>query len=171
MKKRVLSMFMALALCLTLLPAPAWAAEADAPEGQVVEASSSDDTEKQDAAAEADEPEDTAPAMQKSPAPIAAQSAENVAEVTSGGKTTQYAGLSAALSAAKAGDTLTLLTDVKGGDMVTIDKAITFDLNGHKIYALTVRCKITLKDSAGGTGKIAEWLRVENGLNIGDLLE
>ncbi len=171
MKKRVLSMFMALALCLTLLPAPAWAAEADAPEGQVVEASSSDDTEKQDAAAEADEPEDTATAMQKSPAPIAAQSAENVAEVTSGGKTTQYAGLSAALSAAKAGDTLTLLTDVKGGDMVTIDKAITFDLNGHKIYALTVRCKITLKDSAGGTGKIAEWLRVENGLNIGDLLE
>ena len=171
MKKRVLSMFMALALCLTLLPAPAWAAEADAPEGQVVEASSSDDTEKQDAAAEADEPEDTAPAMQKSPAPIAAQSAENVAEVTSGGKTTQYAGLSAALSAAKAGDTLTLLTDVKGGDRVTIDKAITFDLNGHKIYALTVECKIILKDSAGGTGKIAEWLRVENGLNIGDLLE
>ena len=33
MKKRVLSMFMALALCLTLLPASAWAAEADAPEG------------------------------------------------------------------------------------------------------------------------------------------
>ena len=27
MKKRVLSMLMALALCLTLLPAPAWAAE------------------------------------------------------------------------------------------------------------------------------------------------
>ncbi len=26
-------------------------------------------------------------------------------------------------------------------------------------------------DSAGGTGKIAEWLRVENGLNIGDLLD
>ena len=24
-----------------------------------------------------------------------------------------------------------------------IDEAITFDLNGHKIYALTVRCKIT----------------------------
>ena len=401
MKKRVLSCFMALALCLTLLPAAAWAEEADPPDGQVVEASGSDDTEKQDAAAEADEPEDTAPAMQKAPAPIAAQSAENVAEVTSGGTTTQYAdlpaalaaakdgdtikllanaavgnvllkgktvtldlngktvknsgrganpiqigpsnssanliitgsgsftsadqplvvkngtldlsrwtgdnsyiyrvtlsgansqlisptgagqidrlafidsdteqaadtaslnggrygkivykrgntiklgdllaegyafrqngtfleyakelekndtveevevvrctshvdangdkrcdycntdlatgvvatleaggatyyytNLSAALSAAKAGDTLTLLTDVKGGDRVTIDKAITFDLNGHEIYyELTVKCKITLKDSAGGTGKIALWLRVENGLTVGDLLE
>ena len=31
MKKRVLSMFMALALCLTLLPTAARAAEADAP--------------------------------------------------------------------------------------------------------------------------------------------
>ena len=36
MKKRVLSMFMALALCLTLLPAPAWAAEANAPEGGTI---------------------------------------------------------------------------------------------------------------------------------------
>ena len=172
MKKRVLSMFMALALCLTLLPAPAWAAEADAPEGQVVEASISDDTEKQDAAAEADEPEDTAPAMQKAPAPIAAQSAENVAEVTSGGEVTYYKDFHTALNAAKAGDTLTLLTDVKGGDRVTIDKAITFDLNGHEIYYdLTVKSNITLKDSAGGTGKIDQWLRVENGLTIGDLLE
>lgn len=400
MKKRIVSAAMALILCLTLLPAAAWAEEADPPDGQVVEASGSDDTEKQDAAAEADEPEDTAPAMQKSPAPTAAQSAENVAEVTSGGTTTQYAdlstalaaakdgdtiklladaavgtvplegktvtldlngktvknsgggsnnilvgsssssasliitgrgsfisesltlvvengtldlsqwtgddsyirnvtisgansrfisptgagtiytlaftdsdtvqaadtaslnggrydeiayergktiklgdllaeghafrqngtfleyarelknsdtvekvevvcctshvdadgdklcdycntdlktgmvatsetggttyyytNLSAALNAAEAGDTLTLLTDVKGGDRVTIDKAITFDLNGHRIYALTVKCKIILKDSAGGTGKIAEWLRVENDLTIGDLLE
>ena len=79
MKKRFLSCFMALALCLSLMPTAAWAEEADPPDGQVVEASGSDDTEKQDAAAEADEPEDTAPAMQKSPAPTAAQSAENVA--------------------------------------------------------------------------------------------
>ena len=94
-----------------------------------------------------------------------------VATSETGGTTYYYTNLSAALSAAKAGDTLTLLTDVKGGDRVTIDKAITFDLNGHRIYALTVKCKITLKDSAGGTGKIAEWLRVENDLTIGDLLE
>ena len=94
-----------------------------------------------------------------------------VATSETGGTTYYYTNLSAALSAAKAGDTLTLLKDVPGDIRVTIDKAITFDLNGHKIYALTVECKIILKDSAGGTGKIAEWLRVENGLNIGDLLE
>lgn len=172
MKKRVLSLFMALALCLTLLPTAAWAEEADPPDGQVVEASISDDTEKQDGAAEADEPEDTAPAMQKAPAPIAAQSAENVAEVTSGGTVTYYEDFHTALNAARAGDTLTLLKDVTGGFTVTIDKAITFDLNGHEIYYdLTVKCKIILKDSAGGKGKIVQRLIVENGLNIGDLLE
>ena len=93
------------------------------------------------------------------------------ASVTQNGAVTYYKDFHTALDAAKAGDTLTLLTDVKGDVWVTIDKAITFDLNGHRIYDLTVRCKITLKDSAGGTGKIAEWLRVENGLNIGDLLD
>ena len=93
------------------------------------------------------------------------------ASVTQNGAVTYYKDFNEALSAAKAGDTLTLLRDVPGGNRVTIDKAITFDLNGHTIYALTVECKIILKDSAGGTGKIAEWLRVENGLHIGDLLE
>ena len=93
------------------------------------------------------------------------------ASVTQNGAVTYYKDFHTALDAAKAGDTLTLLADVPGDVTVTIDKAITFDLNGHRIYDLTVRCKITLKDSAGGTGKIAEWLRVENGLNIGDLLE
>ena len=160
---------MALALCLTLLPAPAWAAEADAPEGGTIV-----QEEQQEKAPAAESP---AILEQTAENGIAAQNGgdstvENaVAEVTSGGTTTQYAGLSAALAAAKAGDTLTLLKDVTGDVTVIIDEAITFDLNGHKIYALTVRCKITLKDSAGGTGKIAEWLRVENGLNIGDLLE
>lgn len=93
------------------------------------------------------------------------------ASVTQNGAVTYYKDFHTALDAAKAGDTLTLLADVQGDVTVTIDKAITFDLNGHRIYDLTVRCKITLKDSAGGTGKIAEWLRVQNGLTIGDLLE
>lgn len=93
------------------------------------------------------------------------------ASVTQNGTVTYYKDFHTALDAANAGDTLKLLRDVPGDVTVTIDKAITFDLNGHRIYDLTVRCKITLKDSAGGTGKIAEWLRVENGLTIGDLLE
>ena len=93
------------------------------------------------------------------------------ASVTQNGTVTYYKDFHTALDAAKAGDTLKLLKDVPGDVTATIDKAITFDLNGHKIYDLTVECKIILKDSAGGTGKIAEWLRVENGLHIGDLLE
>ena len=94
------------------------------------------------------------------------------ASVTQNGAVAYYKDFHTALDAANAGDTLTLLADVQGGNWVTIDKAITFDLNGHEIYyELTVECKITLKDSAGGTGKIALWLRVENGLTVGDLLE
>ena len=93
------------------------------------------------------------------------------ASVTQNGAVAYYKDFHTALDAANAGDTLTLLADVQGDVTATIDKAITFDLNGHRIYGLTVRCKITLKDSAGGTGKIAEWLRIENRLTIGDLLE
>ena len=170
MKKRVLSMFMALALCLTLLPTAAFAEGEDVSisGGVIVQ------EEQQEKAPAAESPAILEQAAENG---IAAQNGgdstvENaVAEVTSGGTTTQYADIGAALSAAKAGDTLKLLKDVTGDVTVTIDKAITFDLNGHKIYALTVKCKIILKDSAGGTGKIAEWLRVENGLTIGDLLE
>ncbi len=65
--------------------------------------------------------------------------------MTQNGAVTYYKDFHTALDAAKAGDTPTLLTDVKGDVWVTIDKAITFDLNGHRIYDLTVRCKITLK--------------------------
>ena len=169
MKKRVLSMFMALALCLTLLPTAAWAEETDAPEdGAIVQ------EEQQEKAPAAESPAISEQAAENG---IAAQNGgdstvENaVAEVTSGGTTTQYADLAKALSAAKAGDTLTLLKDVTGDVTVTIDKAITFDLNGHKIYALTVKCKIILKDSAGGKGKISQKLTVTYDLTLGDLLE
>ena len=63
------------------------------------------------------------------------------ASVTQNGAVTYYKDFHTALDAAKAGDTLTLLADVQGDVTVTIDKAITFDLNGHRIYDLTVRCK------------------------------
>ena len=54
MKKRVLSMFMALVLCLTLLPAPAWAAETDAPEGGTIV--QEEQEEQQDEAPAAESP-------------------------------------------------------------------------------------------------------------------
>ena len=169
MKKRVLSMFMALALCLTLLPAPAWAAEADAPEGGTIV-----QEEQQEKAPAAESPAILEQAAENG---IAAQNGgdstvENaVAEVTSGGKTTQYARLPAALSAAKAGDTLTLLKDVTGDVTVIIDEAITFDLNGHEISNLQVKAKATIKDSTGGKGKISQKLTVTYDLTLGDLLE
>ena len=53
MKKRVLSMFMALALCLTLLPvSPAWAKEADAPEGGITTVSEQGGTNEEENGAE-----------------------------------------------------------------------------------------------------------------------
>ena len=150
MKKRILSAFMALALCLTLLPAPAWAAESPAILEQAAENG------------------------------IAAQNGgdstvENaVAEVTSGGTTTQYADLSAALRAAQAGDTLTLLKDVTGNYTVIIYKAIIFDLNGHKIRSLQVHVNATIKDSGATKGSIGT-LEIPDlegiTLTLGDLLE
>ena len=96
MKKRLLSMLMALALCLTLLPAPAWAAEADAPEGGTIV-----QEEQQEKAPAA---ESSAILEQAAENGIAAQNGgdstvENaVAEVTSGGTTYYYTDLSAALA-------------------------------------------------------------------------
>ena len=53
MKKRVLSLFMALALCLTLLPvSPAWAKEADAPEGGITTVSEQGGTNEEENGAE-----------------------------------------------------------------------------------------------------------------------
>ena len=47
---------------------------------------------------------------------------------------TQYESLKAAIDAAKDGETVTLLADVIQNTMLTIDKNITLDLNGKKIY-------------------------------------
>ena len=144
MKKRVLSMFMALALCLTLLPTPAWAAEADAPEG---------------GAPAADEP----PAVQSEPAPQAAaeaavQAAENaVAQVGN----VNYANITDAFAAVKGnGGTLTLLANCRTPDTnekFDISGNYTLDLNGHtltgRLYLSETSTSLTVKDSGTG-GKI-----------------
>ena len=144
-------MFMALALCLTLLPAPAWAAEADAILEQAAENG------------------------------IAAQNdgdstVENaVAEVTSGGTTTQYADFRNALVYATQnnGCTLKLLADVTG-TTVQINNPFIFDLNGHSVDALSVDAKATIKDSGTTKGRIGKVTVSDTkvpGLTLGDLLE
>ena len=60
--------------------------------------------------------------------------ASYVASVTSNAQSTNYTSLDAALNAAQNGDTVTLLSDVDLGDTyVTINKSITFDLNGKTL--------------------------------------
>ena len=140
MKKRVLSMFMALALCLTLLPAPVRAAE-DTPEsGAIVQ-------EEQEKAPAAESPAISEQAAENG---IAAQNGgdstvENaVAEVTINGKTTPYTDIDAAFAAAQqAGSaTVKLLADVTIShddySGIALKKGnITLDLNGKTLSKST----------------------------------
>ena len=180
MKKRVLSMFMALALCLTLLPAPAWAAEADAPEGGTIV-----QEEQQEKAPAA---ESSAILEQAAENGIAAQNGgdstvENaVAEVTIDSTTKQYADIDAAFAAAQqAGSaTVKLLADVtipKTADVysygIQLKKgSITLDLNGctiqtasresgfsqlEAVFYINDGSSLTVQDnSANGGGKIVQ---------------
>ena len=67
---------------------------------------------------------------------------------------TEYATLQAAIDAAKTGDIVTLLADTR--ENVTIDKALTLDLNGHTLNgstgerkpALTITARVTVMDSS-----------------------
>ena len=110
MKKRILSVLMALALCLTLLPAPAWAAEDTLSGGTIVQ-------EEQEKAPAAESPAISEQAEENG---IAAQNGgdstvENaVAEVTIDGTTTQYPTLTEAITAAQnsEGSIVKLLADV-----------------------------------------------------------
>ena len=149
MKKRGLSMFMALALCLTLLPAPAWAEEADAPEG---------------GAPAADEPvEPEQPAVQSEPAPQAAvQAAEVPAEnaVAQVGNV-NYANIADAFAAVKKnGGTLKLLANCETpntNQQFDISGNYTLDLNGctlkGQLELKTKKSNLTIQDSKGG-GKL-----------------
>ena len=148
MKKRVLSLFMALALCLTLLPAPAWAEEADAPEGGAPAA-------------------DEQPAVQSEPAPQAAEAAVQAAEAAVaevGG--VNYNDIQEAFEKVKQsnGGTLTLLANCElpytaGNRPSGYDASgsYTLDLNGHTLNAWldlkTKESNLTIQDSKGG-GKL-----------------
>ena len=133
MKKRVLSMLMALALCLTLLPAPARAEDTDAPEGGTIV-----QEEQQEKAPAAESPTILEQAAENG---IAAQNGgdstmENaVAEVTIDNTTTQYPTLTEAITAAQnsEGSTVKLLADVTTTTQIVVDSGtFTIDLNGKK---------------------------------------
>ena len=162
MKKRVLSLFMALALCLTLLPAPAWAAEPDAPEGGTIV-----QEEQQEKAPAAESPAILEQAAEKG---IAVQNGgdstvENaVAEVTIGSTITQYDDINKAITAAQnsEGSTVKLLADVTTTSEIEVDSGtFTIDLNGKKLdrtspFTLSVKenGNVTVT-STQGTGTIS----------------
>ena len=179
MKKRVLSLFMALALCLTLLPTAALAEENTTEpstqlteptpvpqepktpdQGENTETPNQPEEPSQDEPPAADEP----PAVQSEPAPQAAVQAaevpaENaVAEVDG----VNYANITDAFAAVKQSDggTLTLLANC-----ITPDTSKRFDISGNytldlnsctltgQLYLSKTSTSLTVKDSGTG-GKI-----------------
>ena len=174
MKKRVLSLFMALALCLTLLPTAALAEEnTTEPSTQLTEPTpvpqepktpdQGENTETPDQPEEPsqDEPPaaDEQPGVQSEPAPQAAEvPAENaVAQVGN----VNYANITDAFAAVKGnGGTLTLLANCETpntNEPFDISGNYTLDLNGctlkGRLYLSKTSTSLTVKDSGTG-GKI-----------------
>lgn len=94
------------------------------------------------------------------------------AVVTKDGTSRGYTDFADALANAPEGSTLKLLAIDGGIAVVTLDKALTFDLNGKQIGELWVNAKATIKDSTGGSGRI-QALRISDDINLtlGDLPE
>ena len=174
MKKRVLSLFMALALCLTLLPTAALAEEnTTEPSTQLTEPTpvpqepktpdQGENTETPDQPEEPfqDEPPaaDEQPGVQSEPAPQAAEvPAENaVAQVGN----VNYANITDAFAAVKGnGGTLTLLANCRTpntNERFDISGNYTLDLNSYtltgQLYLSKTSTSLTVKDSGTG-GKI-----------------
>lgn len=171
MKKRVLSLFMALALCLTLLPTAALAEEnTTEPSTQLTEPTpvpqepkTPDQGENTETPDQPEEPsQDEPPAVQSEPAPQAAvQAAEVPAEnaVAQVGNV-NYANITDAFAAVKGnGGTLTLLANCKTPDTskrFDISGNYKLDLNGCTLtgylYLSETSTSLTVKDS-GRNGK------------------
>ena len=174
MKKRVLSLFMALALCLTLLPTAALAEENTTEpstqlteptpvpqepktpdQGENTETPNQPEEPSQDEPPAADEP----PAVQSEPAPQAVQAAEVPAEnaVAQVGNV-NYANITDAFAAVKKnGGTLTLLANCRTpntSDKFDISGNYTLDLNGctltGRLYLSKTSTSLTVKDSSTG---------------------
>lgn len=61
-----------------------------------------------------------------------------------------YETLEEALLAAEAGDTITLHADITTAAMITIDKAVTLDLNGHGVIGGSTNSNFVMEITAGG---------------------
>ena len=61
-----------------------------------------------------------------------------------------YETLEEALLAAEAGDTVTLHADITTAAMITIDKAVTLDLNGHGVIGGSTNSNFVMEITAGG---------------------
>ena len=153
MKKRVLSLFLALTLCLTLLPTAALAAE---PASAGTSPAPIESGESAGAPfAPAGVGEDTAPQNSEGSETAAAS------VTTSGSETTNYTSLDAALDAAKDGDTVKLLGDAVITKWRSLTAAITLDLNGKTVTTqsraeLYIHAQVIVRDnSTGKTGKMA----------------
>ena len=178
MKKRVLSLFMALALCLTLLPTAALAEEnTTEPSTQLTEPTpvpqepktpdQGENTETPDQPEEPsqDEPPaaDEQPAVQSEPAPQAAEAAVQAAEVAVAKVDgVNYNDIQKAFDAVKQsnGGTLTLLADCKTpntNEKFDISGNYTLDLNGctlkGRLELKTKESNLTIQDSKDG-GKL-----------------
>ena len=170
MKKRVLSLFLAITLCLTLTPTGALAAEGQPPEQTV---SATQETETPTLAPQKEEP--TAPAKNgadenaspASPDENPTENAPAVASVTKadGADGDTYESLPAALNAAQDGDTIKLLADATLPNTNTdLDQSLTLDLNG---YVLGSNGSLTVKSGAALTVKNAGGEKSEKPVNVG----
>ena len=61
-----------------------------------------------------------------------------------------YETLEEAFLAAEAGDTVTLQADITTAAMITIDKAVTLDLNGHDVIGGSTNSNFVMEITAGG---------------------
>ena len=175
MKKRVLSLFMALALCLTLLPTAALAEEnTTEPSTQLTEPTpvpqepkTPDQGENTETPDQPEEPSQDEPPAADEPPAVQSEAAPQAAEVPAENAVAQvgnvnYANITDAFAAVKQsnGGTLTLLADCRTpntSEEFDISGNYTLDLNG---CTLTGRLKLsetstslTVKDSGKG-GKI-----------------
>ena len=131
MKKRIISLILALTLCVGMLPAPAWAEEPTDPTQPVGVVGAANPSEETDPTTEPTEEETEPTEVQILEEPVGevaafgADSTEDVAMLEAGGKTTYYASVNAAIDAA---------TKEKTGTVTLLDDAALENSDGESYF-------------------------------------